>query len=116
MNNSSFSDANLWISAFVGHDDEEFKRLNVTIFSEIIGNLKVHEMNHKKDSRNCQKLKLKGNYCFKAKKRSSDEESVRTSGFLIVGSEGVACGIVHNQFPGTSVLLLLRINHKIDIC
>ncbi|GKC54499.1 hypothetical protein Tco_1077244 [Tanacetum coccineum] len=59
-----------------GHGDRRVERLYITITDELIGNLKVHELITKKDS---EIVKGKGErkyLALKAKKESSDEESL----------------------------------------
>nr|GEX74470.1 zf-CCHC domain-containing protein/UBN2 domain-containing protein [Tanacetum cinerariifolium] len=58
------------------HHDRRVKRLDITITDELFGNLKVHEMIIKKDS---EIVKAKGerkSLALKAKKESSNEESL----------------------------------------
>nr|GFC75188.1 alpha/beta hydrolases superfamily protein [Tanacetum cinerariifolium] len=57
-----------------GHGYRRVKRLNVTIFHELIGNLKVYKMIIKKDSEIVSAKFKRKSLALKAKKESSDEE------------------------------------------
>ncbi|GKA40776.1 zf-CCHC domain-containing protein [Tanacetum coccineum] len=83
MNNSSFPKTN---SAFARFNtiitslkalDEESKDLTSLSLDELIGNLKVHEINIKKDSEIVKAKVERKSLALKAKKESSDEERGR---------------------------------------
>ncbi|GJS88139.1 retrovirus-related pol polyprotein from transposon TNT 1-94 [Tanacetum coccineum] len=57
-----------------GHGDEESKELTSLSLDELIGNLKVHEMIIKKDSKIVKEKFERKSIALKAKKESSDEE------------------------------------------